>query len=60
MNEDVSFVQNGDFPATPPKFNIPPEKWWLEDYFPFGARPIFNCELLNFRGVVMLVFQGLP
>ena len=21
---------------TPPKFNIAPEKWWLEDYFPFG------------------------
>ena len=20
----------------PPKFNIAPEKWWLEDYFPFG------------------------
>ena len=19
-----------------PKFNIAPEKWWLEDYFPFG------------------------
>ena len=19
---------------TPPKFNIAPEKWWLEDYFP--------------------------
>ena len=22
--------------ATPPKFNIAPEKWWLEDYFAFG------------------------
>ena len=22
--------------ATPPKFNIAPEKWWLEDEFPFG------------------------
>ena len=22
--------------STPPKFNIDPEKWWLEDYFPFG------------------------
>ena len=22
--------------ATPPKFNIAPEKWWLEDYFPIG------------------------
>ena len=21
---------------TPPKFNIAPEKWWLEDYFPIG------------------------
>ena len=20
----------------PPKFNIAPEKWWLEDEFPFG------------------------
>ncbi len=22
--------------STPPKFNIAPEKWWLEDYFPIG------------------------
>ena len=22
--------------ATPPKVNIAPEKWWLEDEFPFG------------------------
>ena len=21
---------------TPPKINIAPEKWWLEEYFPFG------------------------
>ena len=21
---------------TPPKFNIDPEEWWLEDYFPIG------------------------
>ncbi len=21
---------------TSPKFNIAPEKWWLEDYFPIG------------------------
>ena len=21
---------------TPPKFNIAPEKWWLEDYFLIG------------------------
>ena len=24
------------FPSTLPKFNIAPEKWWLEDYFPIG------------------------
>ena len=23
---------------TPPKLNTAPEKWWLEDYFPFGSR----------------------
>ena len=22
--------------TTPPKINIEPENWWLEDYFPFG------------------------
>ena len=22
---------------TPPKFNIDPEKWWVEDYFPIGT-----------------------
>ena len=30
----------------PPKTNIAPEKWWLEDEFPFGFRPIFRCEVL--------------
>ena len=35
-------------PHTPPKFNIAPEKWWLEDEFPFG--------LPTFRGYVK--FQG--
>ena len=24
------------------KFNIAREKWWLEDYFPIGARSLFN------------------
>ena len=31
---------------TLPKTNIAPENGWLEDYFPFGFRPIFKCELL--------------
>ena len=25
-----------DMSPTPPKFNIAPEKWWLEYYFPIG------------------------
>ena len=29
--------------GTPPKFNIAPEKWWLEGYFPIGK--------LNFQGL---------
>ena len=32
-NQDEFPIENGD---TPPKFNIVPEKWWLEDYFPIG------------------------
>ena len=28
---------------TPPKFNIAPEKWWLEAYFPIGK--------VTFRGL---------
>ena len=41
-------VKNSQLPAvnlpgcTPPKLNIAPEKWWLEDYFPIGK--------LNFQG----------
>ena len=29
--DDVGYVS-----STPWKFNIAPEKWWLEDYFPIG------------------------
>ena len=28
--------QAGCLGYTPPKFNIAPEKWWLEDHFPIG------------------------
>ena len=31
-------------------FNIAAEKWWLEGYFPIGARELFRGELLNFGG----------
>ena len=30
-----AFNQRGSF-FTPPRFNMDPEKWCLEDYFPFG------------------------
>ena len=35
---------------TPPKFNIAPEKWWLEDYCPFWDGN-FSRAMLNFQGV---------
>jgi len=38
---------------TPPKFNIAPEQWWLEGYFPFG-KAYFLRAMLNFRGVPYL------
>ena len=31
--------------CTPPKFNIAPEKWWLEDEFPFGIAYILGAML---------------
>ena len=31
-----TIVINGVITPTPPKFNIAPKKWWLEDYFPIG------------------------
>ena len=36
---------------TPPKFNSSPLKndGWKTNYFPFGFRPIFRGELLNFQ-----------
>ncbi len=37
--------------STPLKFNIDPEKWWLEDYFPIGKVTFQGLSLLNFGGV---------
>ena len=34
--------------VTPPKFNIAPAKWWLEDYFPFG-KCHFQGRAVSFR-----------
>ena len=36
--------------STPPKFNIAPEKWWLEDEFPVGALPIFRGRTVKSPG----------
>ena len=40
-------------PPTPLKFNIAPEKLWLEDYFPTGKVHFQGLLLLNFRGVIL-------
>ena len=34
--ENVSILFKHGVYFTPPKFNIALEKWWLDDYFPFG------------------------
>ena len=33
---DILLCGSWGDPCTPPKFNIDPEKWGLEDEFPFG------------------------
>ena len=38
------------FIVAPPKFKKAPERWWLEDYFPF--------LMAFFRGEPMLVYKG--
>ena len=44
-------------PTTPPKFNIAPEKWWLEDEFPFWDC-LFLGAMLNFRDVKVKGLDG--
>ena len=36
--------------TTLPKFNIAPEKLWLEGYFPIGKVYNFSEPMLNFGG----------
>ena len=38
------------------KFNIDPEKWWLEDYFPVG-QVTFQGAMLNFAGVIIFTYE---
>jgi len=35
----------------------PPENPWLEDEFPFGARPLFRGEKVSFRGCSVRMFD---
>ena len=34
---------------TPPKFNIAPEKWWLEDGVPIGEKGTFQGQAVTLR-----------
>ena len=42
----ILMFQSTESDGTPPKFNIAPENWWFEDYFPIGRQ--------LFRGYVEL------
>ena len=43
--EDAFSIEHRD---TPRKFNIAPEKWWLEDYFPIG-KVTFQVRTVKLR-----------
>ena len=43
------------FIYTAPKFNIDPEKWWLEDYFPIG-KVTFQGRTVKLRGGILNCF----
>ena len=43
---------------TPPKFNIAPEKWWLEDYFWIFWEGLFSGAMLNFGRVSIDIPQS--
>ena len=45
-----TFTIKIDHSCTPPKFNIAPEKWWLEDYFPIG-KVTFQGRTVKLREV---------
>ena len=50
--------KHDDFdPFTPPKFNIAPERRWLEHYFPIGKVYNFSVAMLNFGGVTCSVLK---
>ena len=44
----MNFVLSVYFSTPPPKFNIAPEKWWLENYFPIG-KVAFQGQTVKLR-----------
>ena len=42
----------------PPKLNIDPEEWWLEDDPFLLGRELFRGKLLNFGGVTFVFFDS--
>ena len=36
QKDELDSDSNINYMKYPPKFNIAPEKWWLEDYLPIG------------------------
>ena len=45
--EAGSIIKSHDSRVTPLKFNMTSEKWWLEDYLPFG--------MLKFSGAMLVL-----
>ena len=46
--------------VTPPKFNIAPEKFWLEDYILLGFGNFsWENSLLNFGGLILAKVAGI-
>ena len=60
IKEGLAYAENAELAGrrwggpemldTPPKFNITPEKWWLEDYFPIGKA--------TFQGLYVKLREG--
>ena len=45
---EIAALIFGRSSITLPETNIAPEKWWLEDEFPFG-KPYFQVRTVSFR-----------
>ena len=52
----ILMFQSTESDGTPPKFNIAPEKWWLEDYFPIGRQLLRGYVKLP-GGIFTVLYQ---